>query len=66
MAQTAPLLASLSSSTVTSLRDREWEERERSYHDTAIAELNSLVRKYNLCGSSSILFSRHRTRESLP
>ena len=38
---------SLSSSTVTSLRDREWEERERYYHDAAIAELNSLVRKYN-------------------
>ena len=29
------------------LRDREWEERERSYHDIAIAELNSLVRKHN-------------------
>lgn len=45
--QPAPSLLSVSSSTATSLRDREWEERERSYHDTAIAELNSLVRKYN-------------------
>ena len=45
--QPAPSLALLSSNTVASLRDREWEERERSYHDTAIAELNLLVRKYN-------------------
>lgn len=45
--QPAPFFPSLSSSAVTSLRDREWEERERSYHNTAIAELNSLVRKYN-------------------
>lgn len=29
------------------LRDSEWEARERAYHETAIAELNSLVRRYN-------------------
>jgi DnaJ family protein C protein 28 len=28
-------------------RDTEWEERERSYHDVAVKEINSLVRKYN-------------------
>ncbi|KAG0709927.1 hypothetical protein DFH29DRAFT_886540 [Suillus ampliporus] len=47
MLQPAAMLPSLSLGRVTSLRDREWEERERSYHDTAVAELNSLVRKYN-------------------
>ncbi|KAH7887496.1 hypothetical protein F5I97DRAFT_837424 [Phlebopus sp. FC_14] len=47
MSQSAAMLPSLSFSTVTSLRDHEWEERERSYHDTAVGELNSLVRKYN-------------------
>ena len=41
------MLPSLTLGRATSLRDREWEERERSYHDAAIAELNSLVRKYN-------------------
>ncbi|KAG1752497.1 uncharacterized protein EDB91DRAFT_1077874 [Suillus paluster] len=45
--QPAAMLPSLSLGRVTSLRDREWEDRERSYHDTAVAELNSLVRKYN-------------------
>ena len=32
---------------IASLRDPEWEERERSYHETALGEVNSLVRKYN-------------------
>lgn len=47
MLQPAAMLPSLTLNRVTSLRDREWEERECSYHDTAVAELNSLVRKYN-------------------
>jgi len=29
------------------LRDPEWEERERSYHENALDEVNSLVRKHN-------------------
>jgi DnaJ family protein C protein 28 len=32
---------------VRALRDVEWETREKSYHDSALAEVNSLVRKYN-------------------
>jgi len=28
-------------------RDRDWVNKEKSYHETAIVELNSLVRKYN-------------------
>lgn len=32
---------------VISLRDAEWESREWGYHNTAIEELNALVRKYN-------------------
>ncbi|KAF9000238.1 hypothetical protein BDQ17DRAFT_1176579, partial [Cyathus striatus] len=34
-------------SEIKALRDPEWEKREESYHDTAIEEVNSLVRKYN-------------------
>lgn len=32
---------------VTRFRDAEWETRERAYHDTAVDDLNALVRKYN-------------------
>jgi hypothetical protein len=32
---------------IRALRDSEWETRERGYHDSALAEINSLVRKYN-------------------
>lgn len=68
--QPAPFLAPLSLSTVTSLRDREWEERERTYYDTAIAELNSLVRKYNAIapyavGPSTVLCTAYRARSGL-
>ncbi len=40
-------LPSPSLADVRALRDREWETRERAYHDSALAEVNSLVRKYN-------------------
>src|ERR1700761_5152419 len=36
-----------STADVRALRDGEWETRERAYHDSALAEVNSLVRKYN-------------------
>lgn len=29
------------------LRDREWEAREKAYHESALTEVNALVRKYN-------------------
>ena len=32
---------------IINMRDPEWEKRERSYHETALGEVNSLVRKYN-------------------
>ena len=32
---------------IANLRDPEWEGRERSYHESALSEVNSLVRKYN-------------------
>lgn len=47
LSRPAALLPQLSLADVTSWRDVEWEARERSYHDTAVAEINSLVRKYN-------------------
>ena len=43
----APLLARFTLTDIRSLRDGEWESREASYHDAAIEEVNSLVRKYN-------------------
>ncbi|KAI1795106.1 hypothetical protein LXA43DRAFT_939587 [Ganoderma leucocontextum] len=43
----AELLPRLTLADVTALRDMEWEEKERAYHETALEELNSLVRKYN-------------------
>ncbi|KII94693.1 hypothetical protein PLICRDRAFT_98222 [Plicaturopsis crispa FD-325 SS-3] len=47
MSRPAAALQSLTAAHVSSLRDEEWEARERAYHDTAIDEINSLVRKYN-------------------
>ncbi|KAI0313136.1 hypothetical protein OF83DRAFT_1086534 [Amylostereum chailletii] len=38
---------SLTLADVQAHRDPEWEARERAYHDTAVGELNALVRKYN-------------------
>ncbi|KAH9927083.1 uncharacterized protein BXZ73DRAFT_49078 [Epithele typhae] len=43
----ASLLPRLTLDDVTAMRDPEWEAKERSYHETALEELNSLVRKYN-------------------
>ena len=40
-------LATLAPSDISSLRDSEWEARECAYHDAAIEEVNSLVRRYN-------------------
>ncbi|KAA1466671.1 hypothetical protein DENSPDRAFT_767700 [Dentipellis sp. KUC8613] len=47
LSQPATLLPTFTLSDAVRLRDAEWEERERAYHDTAVEELNSLVRKYN-------------------
>ncbi|TFK68491.1 hypothetical protein BDN72DRAFT_898061 [Pluteus cervinus] len=41
------LLRSFTLTDVKNMRDREWEDRERSYHEAALRELNSLIRKYN-------------------
>ena len=40
-------LRELSLADAQALRDREWEARERAYHESALAEVNTLVRKYN-------------------
>ncbi|CAL1700074.1 unnamed protein product [Somion occarium] len=47
LSQPPALLPKLTLADVTSLRDTEWEARERAYHDAAVEELNALVRKYN-------------------
>ncbi|KAI0682623.1 hypothetical protein C8Q76DRAFT_322146 [Earliella scabrosa] len=43
----AALLPKLTLADVTTMRDTEWEDKERSYHETALEEVNALVRKYN-------------------
>jgi len=40
-------LRRLSPADIQALRDGEWEARERAYHESALAEVNALVRKYN-------------------
>lgn len=47
LSQSPALLPKLAVADVSALRDAEWEARERAYHDSAVEELNSLVRKYN-------------------
>ena len=42
-----PPLRELSLADAQALRDREWEAREAAYHESALAEVNALVRKYN-------------------
>ena len=42
-----PLPDRLTVDYIMNMRDPDWEERERSYHETALGEVNSLVRKYN-------------------
>jgi len=32
---------------LSNMRDTEWEEKEKGYHEHAVAEVNSLIRKYN-------------------
>ncbi|PVF96304.1 hypothetical protein CPB86DRAFT_775810 [Serendipita vermifera] len=45
------------------MRDPEWEEKEKSYHEHAIAELNTLVRRYNGIAPYSVRRGLH-TREA--
>lgn len=41
------ILRKLTLNDIKSFRDSEWVNRQKGYHETAIAELNSHVRKYN-------------------
>ncbi|KAI9508158.1 hypothetical protein F5148DRAFT_1199302 [Russula earlei] len=41
------------------LRDREWEARERAYHESALRELNLLVRKYNALAPYAVRRAYH-------
>lgn len=42
-----PSLSSVSASDLSKLCDHEWEQKERGFHEAAIEDINSLVRKYN-------------------
>jgi DnaJ family protein C protein 28 len=41
------ILSKFTLETIKVHRDRDWVNKEKGYHETAVAELNSLVRKYN-------------------
>jgi DnaJ family protein C protein 28 len=41
------LLSAVSASDLSKLYDHEWEKKERGFHEAAIEDINSLVRKYN-------------------
>lgn len=63
-----PPLDHLTVDYITALRDPEWEEQERSYHETALSEVNSLVRKYNAMApyiARRALYTRHVELERL-
>lgn len=47
MEHPANTLQNLTLNDIKSFRDSEWVGREKEYHETAVAELNSHVRKYN-------------------
>ena len=40
-------LRGISLADLRALKDREWEVREKAFHESALAEVNALVRKYN-------------------
>lgn len=37
----------INAESLSRMRDKEWEEKEKAYHEAAIAEINSIVRSYN-------------------
>ncbi|THV03359.1 hypothetical protein K435DRAFT_962521 [Dendrothele bispora CBS 962.96] len=41
------VLSRLTIADIQARRDKEWEKKEETYHDTAVEEVNALVRKYN-------------------
>ena len=41
------ILSKFTLETIKAHRDPDWVNKEKGYHETAVAELNSLVRKYN-------------------
>lgn len=48
------LLSRLTIEDIKNHKDVEWIEREKSYHDAAVKELNNLVRKYNTFAPYSV------------
>ncbi|KZT29483.1 hypothetical protein NEOLEDRAFT_1107247 [Neolentinus lepideus HHB14362 ss-1] len=58
-------LSTLNLASVIALRDPEWEARERSYHTTALEELNALVRKYNGVAPYAVRRAYYKIEEEL-
>ncbi|KAF5364139.1 hypothetical protein D9756_000143 [Leucocoprinus leucothites] len=58
------LLRKVTLDQIKSLRDPEWVKKEHSYHEAAVAELNSLVRKYNGLAPYAVRRPYYYSRES--
>lgn len=60
-----PSLSTLSASDLSKLYDHEWEQKERGFHEAAIGEINSLVRKYNGIAPYSVRRPFHNVKGEL-
>ncbi|CCA71699.1 hypothetical protein PIIN_05634 [Serendipita indica DSM 11827] len=55
----------LSPESLAEVRDAAWEQKERAYHEQAIKELNSLVRRYNAIAPYSVRRGLHVLEQEL-
>jgi len=60
-----PSLSTLSASDLSKLCDREWEQKERGFHEAAVEDINSLVRKYNGIAPYSVRRPYHNVKGEL-
>jgi DnaJ homolog subfamily C member 28 len=58
-------LSSLTEAKLSQMRDSEWENKERAYHEHAVAELNSQVRRYNGLAPYSVRRGLHTVEGEL-
>jgi hypothetical protein len=58
-------LSTLTAEKLSQMRDPEWENKERAYHEHAVAELNSQVRRYNGLAPYSVRRGLHTVEGEL-
>jgi DnaJ homolog subfamily C member 28 len=58
-------LSSLTEEKLSQMRDSEWEHKERAYHEHAVAEINSQVRRYNGLAPYSVRRGLHTVEGEL-